>query len=82
MKYRKRPVVVEAVLYDGTDAAKERLVGMCNHYIALPANGTVYVTTPNGAVLVEVGDWVIKGKPGDFYPCKPDVFEQVYEKVD
>lgn len=84
MKFRKKPVVIEAWLFDGTVACKERLekeFGVT----------TVDSTTKYGLVLnwrigtlegpheVSEGDWIIQGVKGEFYPCKPDIFQMTYE---
>ena len=76
-KFRKKPVIIEAEQYNGSNnpfgAAK---VGQ--------ATGKSYIETMHDGqtVVLEVGDWVIPdGKPGTYYPCKPDVFEKTYELV-
>lgn len=74
-RFRKKPVVIEAVRYDGTNAAE--IVAF-----AAPSaifNVTLHIVTLEGDMLVSIGDWVIKGIKGEFYPCKPDVFEATYE---
>ena len=40
------------------------------------------IVTPEGVMTAQIGDYIIKGIKGEFYPCKPDIFEATYEKVD
>ena len=42
----------------------------------------LFVRTLEGNMKAEVGDWIIKGINGELYPCKPDIFDKTYEKVD
>lgn len=78
-KYRKKPIIVEAFQWDGKDLM------LLNHFITgsllVDANG-VYVPTPEGDMQVSKGDYIIKGVNGEIYPCKPDIFEKTYERVD
>lgn len=77
MKYRKKPVVIEAVKWTGNNqqelAAFMGVVGTCD--------GKVEISTLEGVLTASKGDWIIKGIKGEFYPCKPDIFEMTYEKV-
>lgn len=45
-----------------------------------PATGNLMIRTLEGDMRAEYGDWIIKGVAGEFYPCKPDIFEQTYEQ--
>ena len=81
-KFRKKPVVIEAVQY----AVHEKLVkGMCNSRSCYASgNNRPHVHTIHEGQIVnlEVGDWIIPEPDGEhFYPCKPDVFEATYEAV-
>jgi hypothetical protein len=88
MRYRKKPVVVEARQFDvppdrlpmalGIELAKwcggqfkTQLVGGADPRIEIP--------TLEGVMTARLGDWIIKGVQGEFYPCKPGIFEQTYE---
>lgn len=82
MKFRKKPVVVEAVEWTAEmDLHPEHwvLFGVIN------AGGTVsprsVIRTLEGDMDVNVGDWIITGVKGERYPCKPDIFAQTYEPV-
>ncbi|MDR4318691.1 Prophage Lp2 protein 33 [Niallia circulans] len=78
-KYRKKPVVVEAELYrEGLED------GFTLAPIAENVRGVVmkpYIKTLEGDMIVSPGDYIITGVKGERYPCKPDIFEQTYEKV-
>lgn len=78
-KFRKKPVVIEAVQRNGpADAAA--LARFAGHWASIGAE--VYVTTPEGSMRVSPGDWVIKGVKGEFYPRKPDIFAATYEPAE
>ena len=87
MKYRKKPVVIEAFKFDGyfIDFEGERYVpwwaveGLDTGVLTVEGQGDVYVNTLEGKMLVNVGDYIIKGIKGELYPCKPDIFEATYE---
>jgi len=91
MKFRKKPVVIEAVQY--TEAMRD---GYLFDKAALPAgvhipshtihpgdrkvwSATAYINTLEGRMEVSLGDWVITGVAGERYPCKPEIFAATYE---
>jgi hypothetical protein len=86
-KFRKKPVVVEAIRYLGQENCAEvhKFLGY-THY----ANGclptimapSIGIATLEGEMRANPGDWIIKGVKGEFYPCKPDIFEATYEEVE
>lgn len=79
MKYRKKPVVIEALQF--TSAMQwDEVFKFCPD--ARPRNGELYIKTLEGNMHVSAGDYIIKGVKGEFYPCKPDIFEPSYEPVD
>lgn len=82
MKYRKKPVVIEAVQY--TEYGK-LVKGMCNSqscYVAGNTSPHVHTIHNNQLVNLEVGDYIIPEPDGiHFYPCKPDIFEKTYESL-
>lgn len=47
----------------------------------VPNNGFLIVETLEGAMKGNAGDWLIRGTKGELYPCKPDIFAQIYERV-
>ena len=80
-KYRKRPVIVEAVIWTGNniDEVKELAKNAVEHIIFVDNN--LYIETLEGNMNVSIGDYIIKGIAGEFYPCKPDIFKETYETV-
>ena len=76
-KYRKKPVVVEAVQFTGNNWVE--ITSFCR--TAYFDAGEVVIPTLEGKMRSQSGDWIIKGVKGEFYPCKPDIFEQIYEKI-
>jgi hypothetical protein len=56
----------------------------CNCYALHDENGkpVLKIQTLEGDMIASIGDYIIKGIKGEFYPCKPDIFEQTYEKVE
>ena len=86
MQYRKRPVVVEAEEFDGSYGCALRIEEWSGGQVRCRMagevfTGTMYVLTLEGTMTVIKGDRVIKGVKGEFYPCKPDIFEATYEAV-
>ena len=83
MKYRKKPVVIEAIQYIGTDKNKIELYHFMGHRACyyVDENGDVVIKTLEGNMKANIGDYIIKGVHGEFYPCKPDIFEETYELV-
>lgn len=86
MKYRKKPVVIEAeqfVVYTQNETPLNRQVCGVNYPIYRDQGGPhILIPTMEGAMRVDNLDWIIKGIKGEFYPCKPDIFELTYEKVE
>ena len=81
-KYRKKPVVIEAVKFDGTDESVKWLLSQLKSGEIGRACNKLYIKTLEGVMEAKVGDYVIKGVNGEFYPCKPDIFEKTYEKIE
>jgi hypothetical protein len=81
MKFRKKPVVIEAVQWTGENAAE--LNAFMGGALALHPIHTCspVIHTLEGDHLATRGDWIIKGVKGEFYPCKPDIFAATYEEV-
>ncbi len=77
-KYRKKPVVIEAVEWTGNNRTEicEFIDQECFEFD--PHDGLV-IHTLEGDHHASVGDYIIKGVHGEFYPCKPDIFEKTYE---
>ena len=83
MKYVKKPVVVEAIqmLSDNIEQVYEML-GDNLIIVGDTDNIKHFIDTLEGIMELSLGDYVIKGVKGEFYPCKPDIFELSYDKVD
>ncbi len=85
MKFRKRPVVIEAVQWTGGSNIEVAGFLGSNEWSHQPATNTepehLTIKTLEGNITASIGDWIIRGVKGEFYPCKPDIFEQTYEKV-
>lgn len=81
MKYRKRPVIIEAVQFrtDNRDELETFLSGVPGATIF---RKHVVISTREGQMMADLGDWIIKGVEGEFYPCKPSIFERTYEEAD
>lgn len=90
MKFRKKPVVVEAFNWTGgpdqteepewiVEAIRAGTVRFEN--VGTP-DITLMIDTPEGTYRANQGDWIICGVKGEIYPCKPDIFEQTYEAVE
>ncbi len=93
MKFRKKPVVIEAFQYDGDfidskgnwyipEWAKEAFENGVLYFGYIGAPAELFVKTLEGDMLVSVGDYIIQGVNGELYPCKPNIFEKTYEVVE
>lgn len=96
MKYRKKPVVIEAVQWNGENQREmfDFLTNGEKKDKYMTARGTNFVIdhgavmgglvieTLEGDHVVRIGEYIIKGVDGEFYPCNPDIFEQTYERVE
>jgi len=90
MKYKKKPIIIEAkqwfkqydhvVVEDWADLGIGFLYGNCKE-CGKSMEGHGKIKTLEGVMTVCPGDWIIKGIKGEYYPCKPDIFEKTYEVV-
>jgi len=89
-KFRKKPVVIEARQFAQPVDIGE-LARWCGGEWRFSATKTdsrgkplqvIWINTLEGAMTAQPGDWIIRGVKGEFYPCKPDIFEQTYEPED
>jgi hypothetical protein len=90
-KFRKKPVVIEAMQWDGSIANADEIemwsggkttcrgFGMDRAPSTKPVQIGIYIETREGYIRADAGDWIIKGVNGEFYPCKPDIFAKTYE---
>jgi hypothetical protein len=84
-RYRKKPVVIDARLFDGTNAAE--VAEWCGGYINAARDlddepQWIEIQMLEGVMRANEGDWVIRGVKGEFYPCKPDIFAATYEPAE
>jgi len=97
MKYRKKPVVIDAIQWDGKNLLKvyrfvhgEDSVKLnCrisedkwDDYERTINKEGFKIKTLEGIMTANINDYIIKGVSGEFYPCKPDIFEKTYEKLE
>lgn len=82
MKYRKKPVVIEALQWTGENEFEIMDFMNSEELRTLPHKGELYIFTLEGRMTASKFDYIIKGIKGEFYPCKPEIFNQTYEKVE
>lgn len=97
-EYTKKPVRVEAALFNGDKHTTERILQWVGNNIDIHTEGEtpriiadfdplsetykgLHIFTLEGTMRAEIGDYIIKGIQGEFYPCKPDIFEDTYERA-
>lgn len=79
-KYRKKPVVVDAIQWTGDNTREiARFVGIPDDQ---PIGNAININTIEGTLRPIEGDYIIKSIKGEFYPCKPNMFKAFYEKVE
>lgn len=96
-KYRKKPVVIEAIQYkitreipckfglhkDSNSMEITKFMELPIQHVHFDSKGEyINIDTLEGVMRADIGDYIIKGVNDEFYPCKPDIFEKTYEKVD
>lgn len=91
-RYVKKPIVIEAVKWKGFnndeikdfagDSVKIEVIREGDADNGIPPSVDCSIETLEGVMKANVGDYIIKGVNGEFYPCKPDIFEKTYDKVD
>lgn len=84
MKFRKKPVVIDAWEFDGRLDFSKTLPKEIKDNVKmfrLTQSCKLKIMTLEGDMLADIGDMIIKGVNGEFYPCKPDIFEKTYESI-
>ena len=77
-KYKKKPVVIEAIRFTGSNYEEIReFIGKNT----LCSDLSIVIPTLEGDMIAQKGDYIIKGVKGEFYPCKPDISAETYEVV-
>lgn len=84
MKFRKKPVVIEAVQWtENNESEVTAFLKMGEFSSAGYVKGRyVEIGTLEGTMIASPGDWIIKGVKGEYYPCKPDIFAATYEPAE
>lgn len=77
-KYRKKPIVIEAIQFNGTGDSFDEIDEFTNGKMYVHDN-IVYIETLEGDTIASIGDYIIKGANGEFYLCKPNIFKKTYE---
>lgn len=85
-QYKKKPVVIEAIQFlDNPERLCELSEFITTQDLRVnyedPENPVLKIETLEGVMNASVGDYIIKGVNGEYYPCKPDIFEKTYEEV-
>lgn len=84
MKYKKKPIVIEAIQFNSNDISKMLDAwgpSFGRSVIEQVADSHIILHTLEGDYIASFGDYIIKGIKGEFYPCKPDIFEMTYESA-
>ena len=95
MRYKKKPVVIEAMqanidnISNGdliewliSNQAVYQIIATSQNLVLSKDNWYINILTLEGIMQCKPNDWIIKGVKEEFYPCKPDIFEETYEKVE
>lgn len=91
-RWRKKPVEIEAFQFDGTDAGAQRVIDWINTFMpeddgpgvwveAFGSARELRIMTLEGVMEATEGDWIIRGVAGEFYPCKPAIFDASYDRA-
>lgn len=82
MKYRKKPAVIDAIEWTGSNV-DEVVEFMKSSYSSIfDSNQNLTIYTLEGDMKANVGDFIIRGVDGEYYPCKPEIFNKTYESCD
>ena len=82
MKYRKKPVVIDAWKLEFSTHCIDVLISIIGPKARQGMDGSIKIQTLEGEMTAVTGDYIIRGVKGEFYPCKPDIFELTYEKAE
>ena len=85
-RFRKKPVVIDAVQYDGNFRSLDCFsINEVSHFIVSKdseGKQCIKIPTLEGEMIASIGDYIIRGVKGEYYPCKPDIFEATYDTVE
>jgi hypothetical protein len=79
-KWRKKPVVIEAVQWSGNNQSE--ILEFCKDFARIDIGNKLEIITLQGIMIASIDDYIIKGINGEFYPCKPDIFLKTYESAE
>lgn len=79
--FRKKPVIVQAELYDGSAESIELITKLAGNRHFDVHNDHLDISTLEGVMRADIGDYIIRGVSGEIYPCKPDIFNKTYQKI-
>lgn len=77
-KYRKKPIVISAIQWKGNN--RSEIIDFVGNSAVFDRTG-LYIITLAGEMFASIGDYIIRGVDGEFYPCKSDIFRKTYELV-
>ena len=81
-RWRKKPVVIDAVQWSGDMGEVQAVLGRQFETFGGGYSGSLRIRTLEGDHRCDPGDWIIRGTKGEFYPCKPDIFKELYEPAE
>ena len=80
MKYRKKPIVIDADQWLPRSEKCRELASLVPGFVV--HGDKLLIPTLEGTMSADDGDWIIRGVKGEYYPCKPEIFNLTYEKVE
>jgi hypothetical protein len=78
-RYRTKPVIIDAARFVNSGDTADVLTEWCGGRVV--RGPRIAIDTLEGTMYADPGDWIIRGVKGEFYPCKPDIFDATYEAV-
>lgn len=83
MKYKNKAIEVEAIKWDGKKLSEtpKWIIDAIKNSNIIRANNNIIISTNNGEIKVTPGDYIIKGVDNELYPCKANIFNEIYELV-
>lgn len=80
--FRKKPVSIEAIQITDAASVNEAVAWMNSASVGWQTDPPIiWIDTLEGRMTADLNDWIIKGVEGEFYPCKPAIFEKTYQEV-
>lgn len=77
--YKKVPVTIQALQWTGNN--QREVIEFCKGHAKVSSSGSIVIDTLEGTLTASKGDFIIRGVDGEFYPCKPDIFNKTYTEV-